>query len=262
LKLTELVRQTNRMRELVEETKNSLVYHSFLQEIPQFSAEFTSLVDTFLTDPAEFTSYFTKSLKYFSNVLKESRIYGSLMLHHHCWMMNKLSFEQFLLFHPEFNDLDQLIQNASDETIQWFCVQPAPGKTRKLFDSAAFDEAFDLLNRARQVFLPMIALPKISAAIELLNNLFTLYYGQSAQADELTPLIHFLFLKWKAVRIFSFMQYLGAFTKPLIDKSIITLPESVLVGQTHIVNHMDSLAFFLKKQTAGDGQADEAKPPD
>jgi hypothetical protein len=56
-------------------------------------------------------------------------------------------------------------------------------------------------------------------------------------------------LKWRIPKIFSFMQYIDAYAKVLIDKSLVQLPENVLVGHTHLVNHMDSLAFFLRTKT-------------
>jgi hypothetical protein len=59
-------------------------------------------------------------------------------------------------------------------------------------------------------------------------------------------------------KLFSFMQYLDAFAKPLIEKNVIVLPESVLVGHTHIVNHMGSLAFFLKRDPEKQDDFDES----
>jgi hypothetical protein len=62
------------------------------------------------------------------------------------------------------------------------------------------------------------------------------------------------------------MQYIGAYTKALIDKSLIQLPENVLVGHTHLTNHMDSLAFFLRAETPSRSEEslvglDAASPP-
>jgi hypothetical protein len=242
-KLAAAVRQLSRLLDAVEEAASSQLYRSFIDGTPALVAEFHATADALLADQAEFSAFFERSLRFLAPALLPR-----LKVHQHCWMLSALSFDRWLPLHSEFGELDGMIARASDEAIQWFCVDPAPLKARKLFQSVAFEEAFALLRAGRAAMLPLIALPKISAAIELLNDLFCLDYQTSAQADELTPLLHFLFLKCKVPKLFSFMQYVDAFAKPLMEKNIIQLPESVIVGHTHIVNHMDSLAFFLKKE--------------
>jgi hypothetical protein len=196
LTFNEMNRQLSHFSELIEQTQCGLLYAAFVSENPNCLNEFETQLDALARDPGDFLGYFRGSLKAFPSGIKEQqKLFHSFVLHHHCWLMNRLSFDRFMAFHEEFTDLDEKIRFASDETIQCFCVDPAPDKARRLFDSVGFSEAFRLLNAGRAAMLPILALPKISSAIELLNQLFALYFNQSAQADELTPLIHFLFLK-------------------------------------------------------------------
>jgi hypothetical protein len=71
----------------------------------------------------------------------------------------------------------------------------------------------------------------------MLNRLFTIEYGGSAQADELTPLIHYLLLSSKIPNMVTFTYYMSDFLSTLNAKGLIGLEEWEVVGLTNLIIH-------------------------
>jgi hypothetical protein len=201
----------------------------------------------FVIGPEGFCNWFVRGLSSLRLDGKDESS-QSLIAHYHNYVMRYIDFSWFLAAFPEHSRFDRLISKASDEMIRSFCVDPAPLSARKLFSSSAFEEAILMMKKGRTYEIPLIALPKISSAIEILNQMYFLANECPAQADALTPLVHYLLLKCAIPDIYSYVRYLDEYTRPLIDIDVLVLPEVLGVGLTHMVNHLDSLVRFLQDQ--------------
>ncbi|OHT13722.1 hypothetical protein TRFO_16042 [Tritrichomonas foetus] len=225
----------------------SRLYDDFLRNNSELKVQFSDLSPEFLASSERFTEFFNNSrylLKDYTN--KSPQTYEPLLHYHHCWMLKQLTFEKFQQVHSSFSGMDKVIEKADEKVIESFCVAPAPAKIRYLFRSnTVFEEARSLLAIGRSIENPLIALPSMAAAIEVLNRMYLLEFEKNAQADELTPLIHYLFLSSKIPSLYSFIKYLDFYITPLVDQQILTLNENHVVGFTHLINHMDSLFSFL-----------------
>lgn len=230
--------------------KNETVQEQLAMIYPEILASSERFLDLFIT-----TKPF---LKDFMSSLNFPQIFDSFIQHYHCWMLYQLPFEKFHLVHPMYDFMGEIIEKADDKVIQLFCVVPAPEKIKNLFQNKPlFEEARSLLKKGRKIENPLIALPSLSAAIEVLNRMFQLEFEDNAQADELTPLIHFLFLTSKIPALFSFIKYLDFYISPLLERQVMNLDENSIVGLTHLINHIDSLYAFLKSNSN-----DDSKNPD
>jgi hypothetical protein len=200
---------------------------------------------TFMAAPEDFPSRFKHSIASFK---RDTEKYQQLAAYYHCRLMRSIGFDRFQAAFPNFAVLDRLIYEADESVIRSFCMDPAPISARKLFASPALEESITLLKKGWSYEIPLMALPRIACAIELLNDVYVLANGCPAQADSLTPLIHYLLMKCGIVNVYSYMKYLNGYVRPLLDEGLLVLPEVVGVALTHMVNHVDSLAAFLSQR--------------
>lgn len=239
----------------------SKLFATFIESNDAIQEQLALIYPEILASDERFCDLFITTrpiLKDYMKTVKFPQIFDSFMQHFHCWMLYQLPFEKFHMVQPMFDLMGEIIEKADDKVIQLFCVAPAPAKIKHLFQNVPlFEEARSLLQKGRKIENPLIALPSLSAAIEVLNRTFQLEFEDNAQADELTPLIHFLFLTCKIPALFSFIKYLDFYISPLLEKQAITLDENSIVGLTHLINHIDSLYAFLKSNENDDSPTPE-----
>jgi hypothetical protein len=195
-----------------------------------------------LSPPDEFVPLFMSSL---SNLKVEGEKSQPLLVYYHCHLMRQNGFPKFQYDFPKFAVFDKRISEVSEDMVRSFCVDPAPASARLLFSNPVLTDAIALLKEGWEYEVPLIALPRIASAIELLNDIYFLSNGSPAQADALTPLIHYLLMKCGIGNIYSYVKYLDGYVRKLVEEGLLHLPEVVLVALTHMANHVDSLAGFL-----------------
>ena len=224
----------------------SNIFESFIKQNPDLQDQLSYQTPGLLISPEKFTEFFNKlRMQIKEYTTNAPQAYETLLSYGHCWVMKTLTFQKFKLAHPDFNKMDNIIENANEQIIKSYCIMPAPAKIRHLFNSKiVFGEAISLLSIGRHIENPLIALPYLASSIETLNRMYLLEFEKNAQADELTPLIHYLFLTSKIPSLFSFIKYLDFYISPLLDQQLY-LNEAHVIGFTHLINHMDSLFSFL-----------------
>jgi hypothetical protein len=168
--------------------------------------------------------------------------------HFHTWMMQKMSLDQFINCHEEYKFKDDDMSSVPKRLIEDVCMNPAPQKLRIIFDHPPLFQfsKIELLN-AEFVELPLEALERIMAAINLIQKMFELAFGGAPQADEMTPLFNYALLATGLAKIYSLHKYLEHFLCEMPSGDIHFLDEGRSVALTHFVNHVSSLDEILQQ---------------
>lgn len=240
----------NGLFEIALNSYQAALFNDFILKNLHLHQQLSAHLNEFFVSQEAFTGFFGETILILKNYCEEiPELYDELVLYYHSWMMKSIPFVQFQNNHPEFRQFDQRIQNADDNVIKLFCIAPAPPQIKQLLENQnLFDDAKQLISAAKKIEIPLIALPTLSSAIEVLNRMYFLEFEKHAQADELTPLIHYLFLACKTPSLYTFIQYLNFYLAPLIDLHLLNLDEDSVVGFTHMFNHMGSLQSFLTNE--------------
>lgn len=238
------------IRRMSEESRDAKLYGLFVSKNREIVDEFGNSIEKFKSSPQAFEAFFCKYMKTFAAFAQDNTDFlRALLSHHHCWLMSNIPFADYVKLNDEYQELDDLLFSATDKHIQMFCVEPACEKTRRLFTNAAFHDAIQMVTEVQRIASPLLAIEKLSNMVMQLNELFKLHYDTYAQADELSPLINYALMGSRLPRLYSYVKYLQKYTCELIEKGALYVSEQVLVGFTHVCNHVDSLAMFMKEKT-------------
>ena len=244
-------KKINDLKHLFESPKSqypSLIFESFIDMNLELKNSFESQISTFVSQLDSFYTLFETFTKHIHDKIQPEVIANNVILNLHSWMLIQIPFDSYKAEHPLYSQKDLILMNPPDTAINYYCVEPAPQKVRILFEyENIFKEAISQLNLARTTLIPLVAFNHVNNAVNILNRLFFIEYGSSAQADELTPLIHFLLLQVKIPDFYTFVMYLNDFMSQLTIRNLISLEESETVGLTHIVNHTQSIVSFIEK---------------
>ena len=179
----------------------------------------------------------------------DKSVFSKIVFNLHTWMMMQIPFDSYRTSHLQFAEDDKMLENPPDNSIDVFCYQPSPNNVKKLFGyKEVFDEATSHLRYARYALIPLLSLQHVNKCINMLNRLFTIEYGGPAQADELTPLIHYLLLSSKIPNLVTFTYYMSDFLSTLNTKGLIQLEEWEVVGLTHLINHVKSIIDYFHSE--------------
>ena len=249
--ITEILDQTiNDLQILFESPKSiypSLLFETFIDMNIDIKTSFEKRSVGYAFNLDSFYSLFDSITKKINDQFSDVSVVQKVIFNLHSWLMLQIPFDSYQSSHREFAELDEILFHPPEESISYYCIDPAPKKDKILFEyTNIFEEAIDQLKQARNITIPLVALKNFKNCVNMLNRLFMIEYGSSAQADELTPLIHYLLLSAHIPDLYSFVMYMNDFLSVLSLKGLMIMEESDLVGLTHIVNHVKSITGYLK----------------
>ena len=208
-----LIKKINDLKIFFENPKSiypSLLFEEFLDMNIDLKNAFLSKAPLLSLDTESFFTIFINFAKKIKESIHPSDTANKAIFNLHSWLLCQIPFEQYKADHPMYAIKDQRLISPPIKAIEYYCVEPAPEKVRKLFDyHNIFKEAIQQLKTARSITIPLVALNNINNSVNILNRLFFIEYGSSAQADELTPLIHYTLLKAKITDLYSYIMYLN-----------------------------------------------------
>lgn len=225
----------------------SLIFEDFINSLDDFKDLERRSLEYIISVP-KFISIFDTYYKilHSSKIMADDETFKKLVICLHTWFMMQIPLDAYVPFHPPYKSIDDLFMSPSEKMINELCIDPAGSKVKKLFQNVEiFQLAIDQMSEARKFSIPCIALEHLNNAMNILSMLFFMEYGSSAQADELTPIIHYLLLKCGVPNLFSFVMYLSDYFYLLTTKGILTIEESKIVGLTHIINHVTSIVEYI-----------------